>query len=331
MSKRRVPNVPRIVGWSLALILVICVLVFFIRLAVWNKGVKYIVTDEDIASIKLDTNDNITILPANIFRADTDDGVPTILVLGNDSYYEGLDDKTSITDYLSESIPNADIINCCFPGSQLSCYNPHETSPAECPEDYFTLFYLILGANLNDFSRQNEAMMYLPDDKKSVYQPILDRFMAVDFNKVDLVLICYDAHDYLNGVMPQSPVPTEDGIPDVSTFLGTLQLSVGSNASVYPTIQYAYVSPIFCYATDPSGNKVASTLYNSGNGTIADYYNAGRATSDYVGLSFIDMLFGVPIHEETADDYLEKDGITPNKKARKEVADRIAKLIAERL
>lgn len=331
MSKRRVPNIPRIVGWSLALILVICVIVFFVRIAVWNKGVKYIVTDEDIASIKLDTHDNVTILPASIFRPDTDDGVATILVLGNDSYYEGLDSGTGITDYLSENIPDANIINCCFPGSQLACYNSLETSPAECPEDYFTLFYLILGANLNDYSRQTSALQYLPADKKQIYESVLDRYMSVDFNNVDLVLICYDAHDYLNGVVPQSDTISPDGVPDVSTVLGTLQLSVGSNSSVFTTAQYLYVSPVYCYATDASGKKQSCTIYNTGNGTMADYYNAGRATSDYVGLSFADMLFGVPINEDTADNYLENDGITPNKEARKAIADRIAKLISERL
>lgn len=330
MSKRRVPNVPRIVGWSLALILVICVALFFIRLAIWNKGVRYTITDEDIASIKLDTKDNITILPASIFRPDTDDGIPTILVLGNDTYYEGLDDNTGITDYLKKELPDAEIINCCFPGSQLACYNALETSPEECPEDYFTLFYLILGANLNDYSRQDAAMNYLSADKQAIYKPILDNFKSVDFNNVDIILLCYDGHDYLNGVNPYTNIVTNE-VPDVSTILGSLVLSVNSNSSVYPGTQYVFLSPTFCYATDENGKKQSSNLYSTGYGTIADYYSAGRATSDFCGLSFMDMLCGVDINEETADKYLEKDGITPDKGARKLIADRISSLLKERL
>ena len=51
---------------------------------------------------------------------------------------------------------------------------------------------------------------------------------------------------------------------------------------------------------------------------------------DYYGISYIDMYSGVEVNEENADEYLEDDGITPNKKARRMMADRLVKLLNDR-
>ena len=55
-----------------------------------------------------------------------------------------------------------------------------------------------------------------------------------------------------------------------------------------------------------------------------------RYRKDGFYVSYIDMYSGVEVNEENADDYLEDDGITPNKKARRMMADRLVKLLSDR-
>ena len=333
-KKKRVPNYPRIIGWSLGLIVVLCIVIFFGRLIKWNRGVEYVMTDEDYANIKLDTKDNITILPASIFAPETDDGVPTILVLGNDSYYAGLEDKSGITDYLSAELPDATIINCCFPGSTMTTNPNLESTPELCPENYFTVFWLMFAKKFNDFaSYQDIAISYLDPNRYDIdaYNKILQNFKDVDLAKVDLVLFCYDGHDYLNGALPKNNPLDENTISDVKTVLGALYGTVLITNDAYPNIQYVFISPTFCYANDESGKQVPCTILNTGNGNMSGLLEAARETSSYVGLSYMDMIAGIELNEDTADNYLEDDGITPNQKARRMIADRIVELLSNRL
>ncbi|MBO4784086.1 MAG: hypothetical protein J5521_05015, partial [Lachnospiraceae bacterium] len=62
-KKRRVPNYPRIIGWSIGLLLIICVIAIVTRIIIWDKGVKYVMTAEDYERIKLDTLDNVILWP----------------------------------------------------------------------------------------------------------------------------------------------------------------------------------------------------------------------------------------------------------------------------
>lgn len=328
MSKKRIPNYARIIPVALGLLILIAILIVIIRLEVWNIGKEYIITPEDIANIKLDTSDNITLLPASIIRPEDDDGIPTILVYGNDSYYEGLEKKESVTDYLKTDLPNAEVINVCFPGSRMVSYNAHELSPQECPEDYFTLFWLMLSSNSGDFSKQHEALKYLDSDKYDIklYKEILEKFEKVDYKNVDIVLICYDGHDYLQGVPGQTEEGNDLETYNVSTALGSVYTSLYGNQQIYPTAQYIIVSPVFCLADGES-----CMLKDTGNGSIASIIRAEKAVPSFISISFMDMISGVEINEETYKDYLENDGITPNKKARQLIAARIAYLLLDRL
>ncbi len=143
-KKKRVPNYPRIIACALPVLLIICVIVIILRIQVWNKGKPYIITQEDIESIKLDTKDNIILMPPSLIAKDSYDGVTNVLILGNDSYSEGISDGSGIIDQFKKQVSDkVEIYNCSLPGSYLNSFNNEELSPSECPEDYFTLFWLV--------------------------------------------------------------------------------------------------------------------------------------------------------------------------------------------
>ena len=103
-KKRRVPNYPRIIGWSLGLILVIAVISIVLRIIIWDKGVEYTMTAEDYERIKLDTIDNILLWPSEQINTETYDGVTEVLVFGNDSFYEGSKKGESIMDMFKKEV-----------------------------------------------------------------------------------------------------------------------------------------------------------------------------------------------------------------------------------
>ena len=332
-KKKRVPNYPRIIAWTLPVVLVICVLAIIIRVLIWDKGVAYIITDEDRENIKLDTNDNLIIMPPSKIAKDTYDGTTDILIFGNDSFYAGRNDGSGIIDYFGKDLDNVNIIDCCLPGSYLNSLNETEKSPSESPEDYFSLFWLTFSTNWHDFSKQTEALLYMDPAKYDLdrYQEVISTLETVDYNNIDVVMFCYDGHDYAAGHLPVNFVGEDAQTENITTLLGALYVSVYVINGVNPDTQYVYVSPSFCYVMDENGEKISCNIANTGNGTIEETFNAARLISNYYGVSYVDLYSGVLINEENGEKYMEADGITPNKEARKMIADRLVTLLKDRL
>ena len=335
-KKKRVPNYPRIIGWSLGLVLLICVVLIILRIFIWNKGVEYVMTAEDYERIKLDTLDNIILWPPDQLYKDTYDGTTDVLVFGNDSYREGSDKNESIMDMFKKEVESdsVKIYDCCLPGSFLTSFNETETSPAECPEDYFSLFWLVYSTSWKDFSKQNEALNYLDSSKFDLdrYREVITTLENVDLEKIEVIMLCYDGHDYLVGKKPINyNENTEDAqTENVATELGALYVTSLIVNGKNPDTQFVFVSPAFCYATDEKGKKVSSAMYDTGYGTIGEMIDAARKINDYYAMSYVDMYNGVLINENNGKHYLESDGITPNEKARKMIADRLVYLLKER-
>ena len=331
-KKKRVPNYPRIIAWSLPLVLIICAIVVVLRVFVWNQGKEYIMTPEDYEKIKLDTKDNIILMPASKMNPDGFDGVTDILVFGNDSFYAGRDDNSGILDYFGKELENVNIYDCTLPGTYLNSFNETELSPSECPEDYFTLFWLCLSTNWHNFDKQNEALVYLDPSTHDLerYQEVIDILQGVDFANIDVVMFCYDGHDYIEGHLPINYIGEDAQTENCATLLGSLYTSVYIINEANKNTQFVYVSPAFCYATDSDGNKVSCAIADTGNGTIENTFNAARMITNYYGVSYVDLYSGVLIHEDNANAYLEDDGITPNKKARELIADRLVTVLKNR-
>ena len=337
-KKRRVPNYPRIIGWSMGLILVICVILIVVRILVWNKGIEYVMTPEDYERIKLDTLDNIVLWPSEEINKETYDGTTDVLIFGNDSFHAGIDNGESIMDMFKKEVESdtVKLYDCCLPGSYLTSFNETEKSPEECPEDYFTLFWLLLSSNDKDFSKQNEALNYLDSSKYDLdrYKEVLTILDGVKYENIDVIILCYDGHDYLYG---KKPINYNDGTEDaqtenVATELGTLYVLCNFINNINPHTQFVFVSPAFCYATNENGKKVSSAKYDTGYGTIGEYIYCARYTiNNYYPVSYVDIYNGVLINEDNGNHYLEKDGITPKETARKMIANRLVYLLKERL
>ena len=315
--------------------LIAVVVIIILRINVWNKGIAYVIPPDTV--VKLDTSDNVVLMPPSVMSPDTDDGVTTVLLLGNGSYYEGKENGTDIVSMFSEDFPEeVKIIDCTIPLTYLTSYKIYETSPEECPEDYFTLFWLSASVCWNDYERQYTALKYLDGEKFDLkrHKEVVDTLASIDVSDIDVVMYCYDGYDYQTGRVAMAV--SESGSPiteNVTTLLGAVYTSIDLFSTYNPQIQYVYVFPSFCYAFDENGNKQSCNTYDTSNGTIAATFNAARQVSNYytVSYSYVDMYTGVDINEENADKYLESDGRTPNEKGRRMIADRLSLLLKDRL
>ncbi|MBP5530071.1 MAG: hypothetical protein J6X80_08480 [Lachnospiraceae bacterium] len=338
-KKKRKPNYPRIFGWSFGLILVVCIILIVLRILVWDKGVKYEMTAEDYERINLDTLDNVILWPSAQINTETYDGVTDVLVFGNDSFREGSDKGESIMDMFKKEVESdtVKIYDCCLPGSYLTSFNETEASPEECPEDYFTLFWLILNSNSKDFSKQNTALKYLDSSKYDIdrYKEVLSILEDVNYENIDVIMLCYDGHDYLYGKKPINyniDDPDNAQTENVATELGALYVWCNFINTLNPHIQFVFVSPAFCYAENENGKMVSSAIYDTGYGTIGEYiYTARYTINNYYPITYVDIYNGVLINEDNGKHYLENDGITPKEKARKMITDRLVYVLKERL
>ena len=337
-GKRRVPNYPRIIGWSIGLILIICVIAIVARIIIWDKGVKYEMTAEDYERIKLDTLDNVILWPPEQLDKEAYDGTTDVVIFGNDTFRDGSDKGESIMDMFKKEVESdkVKLYDCCLPGSYMVSFNESEASPEECPEDYFTLFWLMLSTIQKDFGKQNAALAHLDSSKYDLdrYKEVIDVLNGIDFKNVEVIMLCYDGHDYLYGKKPINyniDKPDTEQTENVATELGALYVLCDTIHAINPNTQIVFVSPIFCYATDEKGKLVSSAKYDTGYGTIGEYIYCARYTiNNYYAISYVDLYNGVLINEDNGKHYLEDDGITLKEKARKMIADRLVYILKER-
>ena len=316
-------------------VLIAVVVIIVLRVNEWNKGIAYVIPPD--TEVKLDTSDNVVLMPPSIMSPDTDDGKTTVLLLGNGAYYEGKKDGSDIVSMFSESLPEqVEVIDCTMPLTYLTSYNVYERSPEESPEDYFTLFWMSASICWEDFKRQRTALQYLDKDKYDIerYSEVIDMLENVKMEDIDVVMYCYDGYDYQTGRVAMDK--WENGAPiteNVTTLLGAVYTSIDLFSTYNETTQYIFVCPTFCYAIDDDGVKHPCDSYNTSNGTIAATFSAARSISNYysVSYSYIDLFTGVDINEDNAEKYLEADGRTPNKEARRMIADRLSFLLKDRL
>ena len=325
-NKNFMNYLPFILGGVIVLIIVIAI----IRIAVWNKGIEYEIDENDTTDYSTETRDYLFFRNPALLEGNTeDDGELQVVILGNDMYlYE--EDGQSIASMLEEQI-NGTVYNCALTGSRVCSVNDRWDN--EFPEnnnamDAFGYFWITESIQHQDYTMQWGQIERLPEyiDKKH-YTDVIRRLESIDFNKVDLLLICYDGHDYVED-FPGSIVDQKYTILSMEGSMGATLEKYGPN---YPYMQLMYVAPTFCYTIDENGNKRGADLRNEYDVSLPDCLGYVLDMTMNYQASFLDNYYGIKINAENADSYLLEDGITPNYEGRKMIAERIVKYVNERL
>lgn len=312
----RKQNLPHLI---FGLIILILVIVAVVKLAVWNKGTSFVVkeTTEDLTT---ETEDYYAAMDPSVFEGRTDDGVTTIVMLGDDilSSYRGDDGVAALV----STGANATIYNCSFEGSSLAC----STSALDIdnhPMDAFSAYRLATCIASNDYYLLDWALDTMPDPKP-YFSDTIELLKGIDFNTVDIIMLNFGVNDYLNGYMMSNFANTED----VASVTGSLRYTIDAIQSKYPHIRIIVNSPSFCYFQEADGSLVGSDIRKNGSeefasvGSLGDYMIAMKNICVEKTITFIDNYYGVKINSETADQYLEGN-VIPNAAGRQLIADHI--------
>ena len=288
----------------IAAVLVIAIVRFF----VWSKGSDLNIDktgSEDRFNIEV--NDNMVYLPDSKLEGHEDDGVTTILCLGNEPFSEDTSDS-GLAAQIAE-LGDCNVINAAFPDSQVTCENAvYSTENLDSMDDIFNLFYVSYAISIGDFSSLKTVASVHTEDP--AYMNSVEALESTDFDKVDIIAVMYDGIDYINGMAMQNPdVPDE-----LTTYVGSLINSFKLLQEKYPYIRIVFLSP---YYAEYDGSSSRTT--DLGNGTIVNYFQWAYDTCGSCSVSFLDNYYG-SVNETNYKEYLS-DGIHLNAEGRTKVAD----------
>ncbi len=302
----------------LAILLIAGISVY--RLVKWNQGTRLSDNDMDVDASEFDIETLDMIIPMDSSRLEghEDDGVTTILCLGNNPFS---DDRSGagLAAKIGEKA-NAAVYDCSFPDSSAACkypvYNPEYT------RDHFNLYYVVECFRNNEFTAINSIANDEPDPR---YLEAVDVMKTVDMDKVDIIIIMYDSTDYNIGTPSDNP----DNPYDVTAFTGGLRTTLNNIQSTWPYIRIFVMSPTYAQYMDEDGELHSGTITDLGNGTLNHYLVKEVDAAMDCGVSIIDNYFGT-INEDNYEEYME-DHMHYNEKGREKLADRIADIINTRM
>ena len=244
-----------------------------------------------------------------------DDGVTTIVCLGNSPFSDDRNSEDNLCNLLA-SRTGATVYNCSIPNSYLTACDA-TYQPSVYPMDAFSFYFLttvFAEGNTGIIDQAEEATFGLSEDTKES----LALLQSIDFRTVDAIVIMYDGSDYfLNRVCYR-----EDQPDSPNTYTGALTAGVNLIQEKFPWIRVIVMTPTYAYAVAEDGSYVSSDKQqNSQTNYLSTYVLMEAQTAYSLGVSLVDVFYG-GVHEDIASDYLT-DNIHLNQKGRELVLARM--------
>lgn len=308
-------NIHLILLSVIALIVVFCA----VRLYIWNKGVPSDYDpNEQTTDFDTEAMDYIIPLAPDKLEGREDDGVTTILCLGDDPF--SLEQGPG---GLAEQIAaktGATVYNGSFTGTtmavQLEEYNDGYIL------DAFAFANVAKSLASGNFDLLRTAASYSFDES---FPKTVSMLESLDMDSLDVICIMYDGSDYIN------KRPCEDpGDPNnPQTYTGALRSGIQAIQEAWPHIRIVVMSHTFCHNINAEGNFENGDRVDLGHGTLSHYLQKELDTTSELGVSFIDNFYG-SINEDNYLDYMT-DYIHFNDAGRELLADRFVTCIFPKL
>ena len=301
----------------LILLAVIVLIIIFcaVKLYIWNKGVPSDY-DPNRQTTDFDTEamDYIIPLAPDKLEGREDDGVTTILCLGDDPF--SLDQGSG---GLAEQIAaktGATVDNGSFTGTtmavQFEDYNDGYIL------DAFAFVNVAKSLASGNFDLLSTAASYSFDQ---AFPQTVSTLESIDMNSLDMICIMYDGSDYIN----RRPCEDPNHPDNPQTYTGALRSGIQAIQEAWPHIRIVVMSHTFCHNVNEEGNFENGDRVDLGNGTLSHYLQKELDTTSELGVSFIDNFYG-SINEDNYLDYMT-DYIHFNDAGRELLATRFAECI----
>ena len=304
----------------LIIAIVLILLITGISLLLWNKGTLTTWNrEEENTKFDVEVQDVIFLQDPKTLEGHEDDGVTTVLCLGNDPFSDDLT-ETGLAAQIA-SLGSCTVINASFPDSKVACENAlYSTDTQEGIDDAFNLYYVCSSIARNDYTAMANIVPFKHDE---ALEAGLTALQDTDFSKVDIIAIMYDAVDYVEA----SPVYNENNDVDIQTYTGSIKASLELLQETYPYIRIVFMSPTFGYYVDEDGNWYNGNETDLGNGTIPTYWQLAIDTVSATGVSFLDNYYG-SINENNYSKFMISS-LHLNAAGRQQIAEHFVKKILE--
>ena len=274
-----------------AIVLIACFSAY--RLYKWNKGVpsdydpNYQTTDFDIEAM-----DSIIPLAPDKLEGHEDDGVTTILCLGDDPFSLNQGEGGLAEQIAAKT--GATVYNGSFTGTtmapQFATYNNGYIL------DAFSFAYVAQSLASGDFDLMKTAATYSYDESFPKTTAMLE---SLDMNSIDIICIMYDASDYIN----KRPCDDPNAPYSIITYTGALRAGAKAIQEAYPHIRIVVMSHTFCHTINEEGNFENGDRIDLGHGTLSHYLQKELDAANDCGISLIDNFYG-SINEDNYLDYM---------------------------
>ena len=263
------------------------------RLYRWNQGeqVEYD-PNADTSEFDVEAMDNIIPLAPDKLEGREDDGVTTILCLGDDPFSLNQGEGGLAEQIAAKT--GATVYNGAFTGTtaaaQYASYNDGYIM------DAFSFSYVAQSLASGNFDLMKTAATYSYDETFPKTTAMLE---TLDMNSVDVICVMYDGSDYIN----KRPCDDPNAPYSIVTYTGALRAGIDAIQEAYPHIRIVVMSHTFCHHINEEGNFENGDRVDLGHGTLSHYLRKELDAASDCGVSFIDNFYG-SINEDNYLDYM---------------------------
>lgn len=301
-------------------IIVVVLGVSAVKLLKWNKG-KEVELDptEDTSEFDVEILDEIlpmsTSDPNHVYDDET-----TVLLLGNGDLCMSRYEENGLAALIAQE-SGTTVFNGSFPNTTLATQNIAMIEQ-NYPDDIYSLSYITDAICTGDFSEIDRITNTYHGDGNYTIAGV-DTLKSVDYDNLDVIVICYDAMDYFNRRAIENPGDDEER----STIVGSLNYSIRRLKEQFPYARIIVSSLFYVEGKQTDGTPYDPDVLDIGNGTLSNYfYNALNATTG-MSVSYLDNFYGtINQNNSTECAYydLESGRIVLTETGREKLAKRIA-------
>jgi len=291
-----------------------------VRLVIWNIGTRDTteITQED-SEFDIESMDYILPLNPKYLEGREDDGVTTVVCLGNAPFADDRNEANNLAALIEKELgENAKVYNCSVTDSYMTALYP--TFTWEHPYDAFSFYWLSTVVAVDNDALIDNALASL-EEVPADLQESMELLKSIDFEQVDVIAVMYDGSDYLAG----RRTINEENPTDIQYFTGALAAGIQLIQQVYPHIRIMVMSPTYAYALDENGEYASSDIIDYGMGSLATYAILQSDTCYENSVSFVDNIYA-SVNANNASEYLE-DYIHLNEAGRKLIAERFVECL----
>jgi hypothetical protein len=309
----------KVYHWNWHIILAVGFLLFLalILIRIFTYGER---VDRDfISTLPLYVDSDLDLMFPPIIPSDAvvpeDDGVTTIVTFGNAPFADDKESPDGLANMIAEQ-SGATVYNCAVSGSYLSAKNPR-FQEQDYPMDAWSFYWMttLITNGANDWMYQAAFDVWgadTPQDARDAYETMT----SIDFMKVDIICVLYDASDYLAG----RPIYSDTNDTDIMQFAGNMQAGLDMLEEYYPHIRVIVLSPTYAFAVDEEGEYVSSDIMRYGQDVLSSYAIMQGDRCYQSAVTYVDLLYAA-FDEDNATKYLT-DNLHLNHKGREAVTHR---------